>query len=142
MKNEQPGRNHLSVLVIVSNSSRDCQYNKCPGWQIVNRIPVTAPILGQDFRVLFTGAYLPQKTDLAPPLETQYVSVQKHVLPYYVKISEECFVWAAPTLLRGGPYLKNEEQHFERSREVRILNPARVKARGVWHDWGIFFSNI
>jgi hypothetical protein len=39
MKNEQPGRNHLSVPVIVSNSGRDCQYNKCPGWQIVKKRP-------------------------------------------------------------------------------------------------------
>jgi hypothetical protein len=32
MKNEQPGRNHLSVPVIVSSSGRDCRYEKCPGF--------------------------------------------------------------------------------------------------------------
>jgi hypothetical protein len=68
----------------------------------------------------FYGGISPSKTDLAPPLETQYVSIQKHVLSSYVKISKECFVWASPTALRGGPYLKNEEQHFESLREVRI----------------------
>jgi hypothetical protein len=46
-----------------------------------------------------------------------------------IKISEGCFVWAAPTALRGGLYLIMEEQQFERSREVRNSNPAHVKAR-------------
>jgi hypothetical protein len=32
MKNEQPGRNHISVPVIVSSSGRDCRYKKCPGF--------------------------------------------------------------------------------------------------------------
>jgi hypothetical protein len=38
-----------------------------------------------------------------------------------VKISESCFVWVAPTLLRGGPYLEIEEQPFECLQEVQIL---------------------
>jgi hypothetical protein len=47
----------------------------------------------------FTGAYLHQKLDLAPPFERELYSVQKHVLSYQVKISEGCFVWDAPTLV-------------------------------------------
>jgi hypothetical protein len=49
----------------------------------------------------FTGVYLPQKSILLPPIETQYVSVQKHVSSYKVKRSPGCFIWAAPTLLTG-----------------------------------------
>jgi hypothetical protein len=55
------------------------------------------------------GTYFPQKLDLLPRLERQYISVQRHVSSYYIKISEDCFVWAAPTLLRGGPYLINAD---------------------------------
>jgi hypothetical protein len=72
-------------------------------------------ILGSFFR----GVYLPQKSVLLPPIERQYTPFQKHVHSYLVKISESCFVWVAPTLLRGGPYLKIEEQPFEHSQEVR-----------------------
>jgi hypothetical protein len=32
-------RNHLSVPVVVSNSSRDCLYEKCPSWNIVKMRP-------------------------------------------------------------------------------------------------------
>jgi hypothetical protein len=40
LKYFQPGRNHLSVPVVVSNSSRDCLYKKCPGWNnIVKKRP-------------------------------------------------------------------------------------------------------
>jgi hypothetical protein len=34
LKYFQPGRNHLSVPVVISNSGRDCQYKKCPGWNV------------------------------------------------------------------------------------------------------------
>jgi hypothetical protein len=37
LKYFQPGRNHLSVPVVVSNSGRDCHYEKCPGWNIANK---------------------------------------------------------------------------------------------------------
>jgi hypothetical protein len=39
MKNEQPGRNHLSVPVVVSNSGRDCLYEKCSGWNVIKKRP-------------------------------------------------------------------------------------------------------
>jgi hypothetical protein len=39
LKYFQPGRNHLSLPVIVSNSGRDCLYKKCPGWNIVKKRP-------------------------------------------------------------------------------------------------------
>jgi hypothetical protein len=48
-----------------------------------------------------------------PHLERQYISVQRHVSSYYyIKISEDCFVWAAPTLLRGGPYSINADNRL------------------------------
>jgi hypothetical protein len=32
LKRKQPGRNHLSVPVVVTSSGRDCKYDKCPGY--------------------------------------------------------------------------------------------------------------
>jgi hypothetical protein len=34
LKNQQPGRNHLSVPVIVTSGGRDSRYDKCPGFSI------------------------------------------------------------------------------------------------------------
>jgi hypothetical protein len=76
----------------------------------------------------YTGAYLPQKMDLLPPLERERNSVQKHMSSYQVKISEGCFVLAAPTALRGGPYLIVEQQLFEYSREVQRFEPGTCKS--------------
>jgi hypothetical protein len=84
------------------------------------------------------GAYLPQKSGLAPPLERQYISVQRHVSFYILKRSPDSFVWATPTLLRSEPNLFNEENSLRGANTVGVSNPARVKAREVWHDWGIF----
>jgi hypothetical protein len=39
LKNDQPGRNHLPVPVIVSSSGRDCKYQKCPGWNTNSKRP-------------------------------------------------------------------------------------------------------
>jgi hypothetical protein len=69
-----------------------------------------ALIQGPLFGVRFLGGVSPSKSDLASPIERECNSVQKHVLSYYVKISESSFVWAAPTVLRGGPYLINSFQ--------------------------------
>jgi hypothetical protein len=44
-------------------------------------------------------------------------------------MSEGWFVWAAPTLLRGGPYLKNEDNSFRGANTVGVSNPARVLLR-------------
>jgi hypothetical protein len=41
-------------------------------------VPLTAPLFG----VIFTGAYLRQKSDLLPPLESERNSVQRHVSSY------------------------------------------------------------
>jgi hypothetical protein len=38
MKNEQPGRNHISVPMIISGSGRLCQWDKCPGLKINKKI--------------------------------------------------------------------------------------------------------
>jgi hypothetical protein len=40
----------------------------------------------------FTGAYLPQKSVLSPPMESQYVSVQRHVSFYILNRSLVRFV--------------------------------------------------
>jgi hypothetical protein len=59
---------------------------------------------------------------------------------YYIKISEGCFVWAA-TLLRGGPYSKNEYNSLRGAKYRWGSNPARIKAREKRY-MGYFFSNI
>jgi hypothetical protein len=92
--------------------------------------PTGPPTSGGPF---FTGAYLPQKTDLAPPLESQCKPFQNHVSSYQVKISEGCFAWAVPTALRGGPYLIMEEQPFSTLTRGADSNPARALSREVWH---------
>jgi hypothetical protein len=56
-------------------------------------------------------------------------------MPFYIlKRSPRSFVWAAPPLLRGGPYLKIEEQPFSTLINGAESNPARVLLREVWHD--------
>jgi hypothetical protein len=81
----------------------------------------------------FTGVFLPQKSVLSPPIESQYMPFQKHVSFYILKRSPESFVWAAPPLLRGGHYLINEENTLRGANTVRVSNPARVKANKAWH---------
>jgi hypothetical protein len=94
------------------------------------------------FGSFFMGAYLHQKLDLAPPLERERYSVQKHVLSYQVKISEGCFAWDAPTLLRGGPGIIKERYSFSTLTRGGESNPARVLSREVWHDSKYLFSHI
>jgi hypothetical protein len=86
----------------------------------------------------FTGAYLHQKSDLLPPLERERNSVERHVPSYYVKMSEGWFVWAAPTLLNGGPYSKNDDNSLRGANNVGVLNPARVLSRE--SDAGLIFK--
>jgi hypothetical protein len=100
--------------------------------------PILAPLLG----VLFTGAYLPQKSDLEPPIERQYKPFQKHVSSYQVKRCLGCFIWAAPTALRGRPYLIMEELSFSMLTRGADSNPARVLSREAWHGWKYLFSFI
>ena len=65
----------------------------------LNSFQATAPLMAQLFGVYFSGgAYLPQKSDLVPHLETQRVSELGHVSFYILNRSPVCFVWAAPTL--------------------------------------------
>jgi hypothetical protein len=40
----------------------------------------------------FTGVYLPQKSVLSPPIESQYKPFQKHVSSYQVKRTAIWFV--------------------------------------------------
>jgi hypothetical protein len=47
-----------------------------------------------------------------------------------LKRSPNSFVWAAPTLLRGGYYLFIEDNSLRGENTVVDSNPARVKARG------------
>jgi hypothetical protein len=90
--------------------------------------------------------FLPQKLDLAPPLERERNSVQKHVLSYQVEISPGCFVWATPTALRGEPYLINDNNSLNVPKRCRDSNPACVKAREevqkVWHALDIYFKYL
>jgi hypothetical protein len=82
------------------------------------------------FGVLFTGVFLPQKSVLSPPIERQYIFVQRHVSFYILKRSPVWFVWAAPTLLRGRHDLFNEDNSLRGANTVVDSNPARVNARG------------
>jgi hypothetical protein len=75
------------------------------------------------------GEFLPQKWDLKSSVETQYISVQRHVSSYYVKRSPGCFVWAAPTLLTAGPLHNMALNSLRGANAVEDSNPARVKAR-------------
>jgi hypothetical protein len=59
-------------------------------------------IYGHFLGSIFRGLYLPQKSVLLPPIESQYKPFQKHVSFYILKRSPESFVWAASPLLRGG----------------------------------------
>jgi hypothetical protein len=59
------------------------------------------PYMGPEKGSFFMGVYLPQKSVLSPPIDSQYKPFQKHVSSYQVKRSPGCFVWAAPTLLNG-----------------------------------------
>jgi hypothetical protein len=82
----------------------------------------------------FYGAYLTQKLVLSPPTESQYKPFQKHVSSYQVKRYPGCFVWAAPTSLRGAPYLIGEGEPFSTLARGAESNPARVLWREVCHD--------
>jgi hypothetical protein len=66
---------------------------------VLTAFKLSPDILGRKKGSFFTGVYLLQKLVLLPPIETQYVSVQKHVSSYLFKRSESCFVWAAPSLV-------------------------------------------
>jgi hypothetical protein len=49
-------------------------------------------------------------------------------------MSEGCFVWAAPTQLRGGHYSKNDDNSLRGANTDGVSNPARVLPRDVGHD--------
>jgi hypothetical protein len=49
----------------------------------------------------FTGVYLTQKLVLLPPIETQYVSVQKHVSSYILKTTPVTFVSPLRTVVQA-----------------------------------------
>jgi hypothetical protein len=54
---------------------------------------------------IFGGAYFPKKWDLLPPFQPLFKFFQGHMLSYEVKMSESCFVWAAPSLSLARTYL-------------------------------------
>jgi hypothetical protein len=45
----------------------------------VNSFQAIVPLTGQEKSSFFTGMYLPQKSVLSPPIESQYKPFQKHV---------------------------------------------------------------
>jgi hypothetical protein len=90
-------------------------------------MPLAAPLFGLYYYL--EGIYLPQKSDLAASIETQYKPFQKHVLSYQVKISESCFVWAAPTLQTRGNNLNLKQTFWRVPANSDILgNSARYLA--------------
>jgi hypothetical protein len=46
---------------------------------VINSFQAIVPLTGQEKGSFFTGAYLPQKSVLSPPIERQYEPFQKHV---------------------------------------------------------------
>jgi hypothetical protein len=92
--------------------------------------------------LFFTGEFLPQKSDLAPPLERRYISVQRHVPFYILKRSPGCFVYTQRTLRTNVPLHISALNSLRGANTVGVSNPARVKAREAWHDWGYLFSMI
>jgi hypothetical protein len=57
-------------------------------------MPLGAPLFG----VYYSEGDVPQKTDLAPPIERQYKPFQVHVSFYIPKISPGWFVWPVQTV--------------------------------------------
>jgi hypothetical protein len=47
----------------------------------------------------FSGAFIPQKWDIFPPFYPLFKLFQRHVSFYILKMSQGCFVWAAPPLV-------------------------------------------
>jgi hypothetical protein len=101
----------------------------------VNRILAMAvyiqPLLGVHF---LRGRFSLKNRSYRPLLRANATPFHGTCLFYILKKSHESFVWAAPPLLRGGQYLINEENTLRGANTVRVLNPARVKAREAWHD--------
>jgi hypothetical protein len=62
------------------------------------------------------------------------------VSSYQVKISESCFVWAVPTVLRGGPLHNMALNSLRGANNVLDSNPARVKAREEVHTRSILIT--
>ena len=85
------------------------------------------PCLGGPF---FRGAYLPQKSVLSPPIESQYKPFQKHVSSYILKRSPDSVVWTHRTVACALPYFIIEDNSLRGENTVADSNPARVKARG------------
>jgi hypothetical protein len=84
------------------------------------------PRLGGPF---FTGVYLPQKSVLSPPIESQYKPFQKHVSSYILKRSPDSVVWTLRTVTCALPYFIIEDNSLRGENTVADSNPARVKAR-------------
>jgi hypothetical protein len=89
-----------------------------------------------------TKELLPQKSDLAPPLERGYISVQRHVPFYILKRSPGWFVYAQRTLRTNLPLHISALNRLRGANTIGVSNPARVKAREAWHYWGYLFSMI
>jgi hypothetical protein len=57
-----------------------------------NRSQANGSYMSHEKGVLFTGVYLPQKSAVSLPIETQYLSVQKQVSSYQVILCPGSFV--------------------------------------------------
>jgi hypothetical protein len=49
---------------------------------MINSFQAIVPLTGQEKGDLFYGGYLPQKSVLSPPIESQYKPFQKHLSSY------------------------------------------------------------
>jgi hypothetical protein len=60
-----------------------CPVNGAEKGVLFNSFQAIVPLMGQETGVLFSmGVYLPQKSVLLPPIESQYKPFQKHVSSY------------------------------------------------------------
>jgi hypothetical protein len=57
-----------------------------------------------------------------------------------VKISENYYVWAAPTLLSVGPLHNTALNSLRGANAIGVLNLAGVNAKKVWHDLNSLLS--
>jgi hypothetical protein len=101
--------------------------------------PILAPLFGVHF---LRGCFSLKNRSYRPPIGSQYKPFQKHVSSYQVKRSPGCFVWAAPTSLRDGPYLVMEEELSSTLTRGAGSNPARVLWREKTTTEKYSFSNI
>jgi hypothetical protein len=134
------------------NATSESKLHSTPCF-IISFWPLTYQLFsyGRNFTATFWGPFSrgvsPSKIGLsAPSLEWAQLRSKGHVSFYILKRSPGWFVWVAPTLLRGKPYLINEGNSLRLPERCNDLNLARVKSREevqkVWHAVDIYFKYL